>query len=130
MTDAFQGNVHRVAEPVMSHREKGRRQQRVVAAAAVDGAAGRIAAEAAVECGRLDFLVQFHRRIERIAAIAVGHQFDRPEQPASSDIADMAVIAKTLGQPPLELAAALLDLSKKSSLLPSSPPSALSSDRV
>ena len=64
-----------------------------------------IAAEAAFERDRLDPLVQFQRRIERRAGGAIGDEFDGLEQAAAPDVADMPVIAKTLGQPPFELRA-------------------------
>src|ERR1700730_5498460 len=82
----------------------------MVAAAAVRRAAGRIAAEAAFERGGLDSLVELEAGVERRAAGAIGHQFDRPEQAAASDVADVTVIAKPLGQAALELSSAGLHL--------------------
>ena len=75
----------------------------MIAAAAVHASARGIAAEAAFERDRLDALVQFQRRIERRAGGAIGDEFDGLEQAATPDVADMPVIAETLGQPPFEL---------------------------
>src|SRR4029077_19240737 len=38
------------------------------------------------------------------------HQFDRLEQTAPSDVADVTVIAEPLGEPPLQVPAEFLDL--------------------
>ena len=74
----------------------------MIAAAAIHASARGIAAKAAFECDRLDALVKLQRRIERRSGGAIGHQFDGLEQAAAPDVADMAVIAEALGQPPLE----------------------------
>ena len=75
----------------------------MVAAAAIHGAAGRIAGKPAFERGGLDLLVELEGGIERLAGCAIRHQLDGLEQAAPADIADMAVIAEALGQPPLEM---------------------------
>ena len=75
----------------------------MVAAAAVGGSARRIAAKAALERDRLDPLVQFQRGIERRTGATIGDELDGVEQAAAPDVADMAVVAEALGQPPLEL---------------------------
>src|SRR5712675_83757 len=80
----------------------------MIAATAVHRSAPRIAAKPAFEGYSLDPLIELERGIERRARGAVGHQFDGLEQAASADVADMPVIAEALGQPPLELRAALL----------------------
>src|ERR1700741_4099103 len=114
MTNTFQGAVDGLAKPVDDHvdifsrRDIGRRQQHVIAAAAVDRAARRIAGKAALERRRLDFLVELESGIERLSRGAIGNQLDRPEQAAPTDVADMPVIAKTVGQSPLEMAAEFL----------------------
>src|SRR5215469_8295494 len=82
----------------------------MIAMLAVSGAAGRIAAEPAFECRRLDLLVQLEAWIERLLAGAILDQLDRLEQAAASDIADMAVIAEAFGQPLLEMLTQLLDV--------------------
>ena len=87
----------------------------MIAAAAVHASARGIAAEAAFERDRLDALVQFQRRIERRAGGAIGNEFDGLEQAAPPDVADMAVIAETLGQSPFELTAEILTLSSNCS---------------
>ena len=110
VTDTFQRAVDGVAQPVDDHvdivrcRDIGRREQDMIAAAAVHGSAGRVAAKPAFERGGLDPLVELERGIERRARGAIGNQFDRLEQAAAPDVADMPVIAETLGQPPLEMA--------------------------
>ena len=81
----------------------------MVAAAAVHRAAGRITGEAAFERGGLDPLVELEGWIERLAAGAIGDQLDGLEQAAPADIADVPVIAETLGQPPLEMTAEIPD---------------------
>src|SRR6266478_1172788 len=81
----------------------------MVAAAAIHGPGGRVTGEAAFERGGLDPLVELEAGIERRAAGAIGDQLDGLEQAAASDIADVPVIAETLGQPPLEGAAEIPD---------------------
>ena len=113
--DTSQCAVDRGAEPVDDHvdvirrRDVGRREQDVVAAAAVHRPAGRVAGKPALERGGLDLLVELEGGIERLAAGAVGDQLDGLEQAAPADVADMAVIAEALGQPPLEMTAELPD---------------------
>src|SRR5882757_2455004 len=77
----------------------------MIPAAAIHASASGIAAEAAFERDRLDALVQLQRGIERRAGGAIGDEFDGLEQAAAPDVADMAVIAETLGQSPFELSA-------------------------
>ena len=79
------------------------RKQDMVAALAICGSTGRITGKAAFECGGLDPLIDLERRIERRARAAIRNQLDGLEQPTSPDIADVPVIAKTLGQPPFEV---------------------------
>ena len=116
MTNVFQCAVDCDTEPFHDHvdvagrRDIGRGEQHMVAALAVGSAAGRIAAEPASERRGLDPLMQLQLGIERLPCAAVSDQLDPPEQAAAPDVADMAVIAETLDQPLLELAAALLDL--------------------
>src|SRR6476620_7802506 len=114
MTNTFQGAVDGLAEPVDDHvdifsrRDIRWRQQHVIATAAVDRAARRITGKAALEPRRLDLAVALESGIERLSLGAIGHELDRPEQAAPADVADMPVIAKTVGQPPLEMTAKFL----------------------
>ncbi len=82
----------------------------MIALAAVHGSAHRVATKPTFEGCGLDPLIELERRIERRARGAVGDQFDRLEQAAPSDVADMPVIAEALGEPPFELRAKLLHL--------------------
>src|SRR3979490_2727374 len=68
-----------------------------------------MAGEAGFECGGLDPLVELEARIERLAAGAIGDQFDGLEQAAPANIADVPVIAEALGQPSLEVTAEVPD---------------------
>src|SRR5450756_1185200 len=81
----------------------------MIAAAAVDRSARRVAGQSVFERRGLDPLVQLERGIERRARGTVGDQLDGPEQAAPADVADMPVIAEALGQPPLEMIAEVLD---------------------
>src|SRR5205809_7393498 len=81
----------------------------MITAATVHAAARGLAAEDSLERERLDPLVQSRRRIERGTGGAIHDEFDGLEQAATPDVADMPVITKTLGQPPLELSAKTLD---------------------
>src|SRR5215216_6998257 len=109
MAHTLQRAVDGLAKPVDDHvdilrrRDIGRREQDMIAAAAVHASARGIAAEAAFESDCLDALVQFQRRIERRAGGAVGDEFNGLEQAAAPDVADVPVIAEALGQPPLKL---------------------------
>src|SRR5438445_1292469 len=111
MTHTLQRAVDGLAQAVDDHidivrrRDIGRREQDVIAAATVHASARGIAAKAAFEGDGLDALVQFQRGIERRAVTAIGDELDGLEQAAPPDVADMPVITKTLGQPPLELSA-------------------------
>src|SRR4051794_2103280 len=77
----------------------------MVAAPAVHRAAARITGETVFKRRRLDALVQLETGLERRAAGAVGDQLDRLKQPAPADIADVPMIAETLGQPLLQVSA-------------------------
>src|SRR6476469_7359014 len=81
----------------------------MVAAAAIHRPAGRITGKAAFERRSLDPLVEFEGGIERLAAGAIGDQLDGLQQSSPADIADVPVIAEALGQPPLQVAAEILD---------------------
>src|SRR5215469_16440979 len=98
MLDASQGAVHGGAETVDNHvdvvlrRDIGRRQQHVIAAAAIHTAAGRVAGEAAFERRSSYFVVELEGGIERPSRRAILDQFDRLEQAATADVADVTVI--------------------------------------
>src|SRR5882757_2403881 len=114
MTNTFQSAVDGMAEPVDDHIDifsrcdVGRRQQHVIAAAAVDRSARRITGKPAFERRRLDLVIELESRIERLSRGAIGDQLNRPEQAAPADVADVPVIAKTVGQLPLEMTAEFL----------------------
>src|SRR5437588_12206001 len=82
MTNTFQRSVDGLAEPVDDHvdilrcRNIGRRQQHVVAAAAIRRSARGVTGKATLEGSRLDPRVELERGIERFTAGAIGHQFD------------------------------------------------------
>src|SRR5581483_2560894 len=67
-----------------------------------------IAAEPKLERSCLDPRIEFSCRIERRTRRPVGDELDCPEQTASPDVADMAVIAEAFGEPPLQPRAARL----------------------
>lgn len=75
----------------------------MVATPAIDGAAAWIASEAQLQRRFLDLQVQLKRGIERQLAAAVGDQFDRLQQTASANVADMAVIAEAVVEAPLQM---------------------------
>ena len=79
----------------------------MIADTAVHGAAHRITAEPALEGFRLDPCIELERGIERRAGGAVGDKLDRVEKATSPDIADVAMVAETLDQPPFEATAKL-----------------------
>src|SRR5260221_8964320 len=84
--------------------------------AAVHSSAHRVATEPAFEGCGFNPQIELERRIERRARGAVGDQFDRLKQAAAADIADMAMIAEALGQPPFELRATRLHFVEQSLL--------------
>ncbi len=85
--------------------DEGRRQQHVVAAHAVEGAAHRIDHQAAGHGLLLDAGVQLVLRIERLLAAPVCHQLDGLEQAASPHVADVMVVAEALAQAPRQVLA-------------------------
>src|SRR5439155_26042163 len=114
MTNALQGFVDGMAKPVDDHvnvsgrRNIGWRQQDVVADAPVNRSARRVAGKSAFERSRLDPVVKLEAGIDRLSRGAIGDEFDRREQAAAADVADMPVIAQGLGQSMLELRGELL----------------------
>src|SRR5678815_4639693 len=96
--------IHGVAEAfhygidVGGRRDIGWGDADVVTVLAVHGAAHWVDRQAAREGGFLDALVQFQGEIERRLGGAVGDQFDRLEQAAAADVADVAVVAEAFGE--------------------------------
>jgi len=73
---------------------EGRREQHVVSAHAVGGAASRITHQSSRHGLALDAGVEFERGIERLLGLTVLDQFDTEKQPAAADITDMGVLRK------------------------------------
>src|SRR4029077_10130482 len=78
--------------------------------AAIHGATGRVTGKTAFERHGLYFVVELEGGIEGFSRRTILHQFDRLEQTAPSDVADVTVIAEPLGEPPLQVPAEFLDL--------------------
>src|SRR5689334_6709459 len=81
---------------------EGRGEEDVVAVHAVDRPAHRIDDESPLHRLPLDPRMEFRRGIERPLAGAIADQFERMEEPAPPYVADVAVIAETLLQAPVE----------------------------
>ena len=91
--------IDRIAEPLddgvdlIFADNEGRRDQRMIAARAVNRAAGRIDQQAACHSLFLDARVQLRLRLERRFRAAIRDELKRLKQPATANIADVGVIA-------------------------------------
>src|ERR1041384_2504018 len=97
-TETADRGIDRVAEPfddridLLRVDDEWRREQHMVAARAVDGAAGRIDHHAARHCLALDARIELELGIERRLRRAILDELDTHEQAASADVADVGVI--------------------------------------
>jgi len=108
MCDVFDCGIDRIAQPLDDHLDVARRadvrrrQQHMVAAQPVHGAAARVAGEAVRKSRALDARVHFQFRIERCLAGAIRDNLDAVEQAAPAHVADVVMVAETLDEPLLQ----------------------------
>ena len=96
--------IHRVAETlddcidIRGGDDVGRREDDMIALLAIDRAAHGIGGEPAGKGFSFYAFIDLERGGENLLGGTVGDEFERPEQAAAADVADMAVVAEPVVQ--------------------------------